>query len=126
MADLLPPVPIGTPASAPAVWSDWYNRLRNQINGGLAVLWAQIDKSGSHLSDLSTRAHSELTSILGSGSYHLTQTAASRMEGYTSSTVDPTTADVAVGAWVVWRNTSSGVVQLWCNNNGTMKSVALA
>jgi hypothetical protein len=45
---------------------------------------------------------------------------------YTSAASDPTTTTITNGNWQVHRNTTSGVVKLWANNNGTLVSVALA
>ncbi len=42
-----------------------------------------------------------------------------------ASTADPGTANVPSGSWAVWKNTTSGVVKLWVNDNGTMKSVTI-
>jgi Pectate lyase superfamily protein len=39
---------------------------------------------------------------------------------------DPTTTDIPSGKFMVWKNTGSGVVKLWYNDGGVMKSVALA
>lgn len=43
-----------------------------------------------------------------------------------SSASDPATTDITSGAFGVWKNTGSGVVKLWVNDGGTMKSVTLA
>jgi len=45
---------------------------------------------------------------------------------YKSQAADPTTANLVSGYWQVYRNTTTGVVKLWANNNGTMVSVALS
>lgn len=37
----------------------------------------------------------------------------------------PTTADVRINQWAIYKNTSLGTVRLWANDNGTMKSVQL-
>ncbi len=47
-----------------------------------------------------------------------------------TSSVNPTTNDVAVNSWIIWKNTNGGgagvpQVRLWVNDNGTMKSVTL-
>ena len=44
----------------------------------------------------------------------------------TEIAANPTTADVAINTWAIFRNTSTGAVELWANNNGTMVKVALA
>jgi hypothetical protein len=42
-----------------------------------------------------------------------------------SQTTDPGTLGVPNGTWGVWKNTTSGVVKLWVNDGGTMKSVTI-
>lgn len=43
---------------------------------------------------------------------------------YAQST-DPGTAGVPSGTWSIWKNTTSGVVKLWVNDGGVMKSVTI-
>jgi hypothetical protein len=38
---------------------------------------------------------------------------------------DPALAEIYVNTWAIYKNTSTGAVKLWCNDNGTLKSVAL-
>jgi hypothetical protein len=45
---------------------------------------------------------------------------------YATGAADPTTTTLTNGNWQVYRNTTSGIIRLWANNNGTMVSVALA
>jgi hypothetical protein len=42
-----------------------------------------------------------------------------------ASTTDPGTAGVPDGTWAVWKNTTSGLVKVWANDGGVMKSVTL-
>jgi len=44
---------------------------------------------------------------------------------YASGTADPTTTTITNGNWQVYRNTTTGVVRLWANNNGTLVSMTL-
>lgn len=44
---------------------------------------------------------------------------------YYSAAADPGTAGVPNGTWSVWKNTTSGQVRVWANDNGVMKSVLL-
>ena len=44
---------------------------------------------------------------------------------YFSSPVDPGPAGVPSGTWGVWLNTTSGVLKLWANQGGVMKSTTL-
>lgn len=42
-----------------------------------------------------------------------------------AATSDPGVAGVPNGSWAVWLNTTSGVMTLWANQNGVLKSVTL-
>ena len=42
-----------------------------------------------------------------------------------AQTTDPGTTGVPNGTWNVWKNTTSGIVKLWVNDNGVMKSVTI-
>lgn len=44
---------------------------------------------------------------------------------FNASTGDPGTTGVPNGTWSVWKNTTSGVVTLWVNDGGVMKSVVI-
>jgi hypothetical protein len=86
MAQILPPPPIEEPAGS-FTWVDWYNRLRNLING-VNIAWASIDKAGSNLSDLQTRQHNSLQSIQGGALndwFHLTSAQATEATNARSS-----------------------------------------
>lgn len=78
----LPPPPIGTPANSYA-WQDWYIKLGEQVSS-IQVTWAQLDKSGSSLSDIVTRPHSSLQSLQGGTPgeyYHLTSAQVTKVNG---------------------------------------------
>lgn len=42
-----------------------------------------------------------------------------------AATTDPGTANVPNGTWAIWKNTTTGVVKLWVNDGGVMKSVSI-
>lgn len=42
------------------------------------------------------------------------------------STINPTTADIPSGTWLVWKNTSLGEVRIWTHDGGVLKSVLLS
>ena len=87
MAQILPPPPIEEPAGS-FTWVDWYNRLRNLINGVNNIAWASIDKTGSNLSDLQTRQHNSLQAIQGGALndwFHLTSAQATEATNARSS-----------------------------------------
>lgn len=73
MAILIPPPPRGGDES---IQQDWFIRIRNAINKlGSSITWAILDKTGSKLTDIETRNHSNLQNIQGGSStehYHLT------------------------------------------------------
>lgn len=37
---------------------------------------------------------------------------------------DPTTSDISVGQWAVYKNTVTGVIMMYVNDGGTIKRVA--
>lgn len=43
-----------------------------------------------------------------------------------SSLIDPTTTDIPVNSFRLWKNTTSGDVKFWVNDGGTLRSVALS
>ncbi len=123
----LPPPPTKD-ASGSFAWIDWYNKLHAYLNNAGTIAWTSIDKSGSSLGDLQTRAHANLQSVAGTGSSHLSTTEAARVTitmSLQSKVGNPTTTDITASNWALYKNTTSGVVSLWVNDAGTMKSVAL-
>jgi len=67
----LPPAPRDDNVEAR---TDWFNRVREALSRLSASLtWANIDKTGSKLTDIETRNHSDLQNIQG-GTYHLSST----------------------------------------------------
>lgn len=86
----LPPAPINVSDNNSFVWLEWYRKLRDYLGTSGNVPWAVVNKAGSNLNELSTRAHSSLQSIQGgtSGSYyHLTRAlAGSKVHDFASIT----------------------------------------
>lgn len=66
----LPPLPWGSLDFKDPQWQDWFKALRNYVVT-TGVSWDGINFTGSALSDIQTRPHSALQTILGSGAYHL-------------------------------------------------------
>lgn len=74
MAGGLPPPPTRA-ESGDFLWVDWYNKLNNLLNTGGVVAWTSINFSGSSISDIQSRDHSQLTGLQGGTAgeyYHLT------------------------------------------------------
>lgn len=123
-------MPVGTPPGS-AYWNQWYEQLRNLINSGsVYTTWANINFTGSNITSIVTRLHNSLQSIQGgsAGDYqHLTtaQVGTLGLLTMTSQSADPSTSDVAANTAKLYKNTTSGLVKLWVNDGGTMKSVQL-
>lgn len=75
MADIIPPSPVGGQFGS-YQWQDWYFKIRKAINDAASIAWSQItDFTGSNLTSLATRNHSDLQSLQGGivgEYYHLT------------------------------------------------------
>lgn len=71
MAIIIPPPPTKAEQND-RVWTDWFVRLQQILSSTSGIAWALVDKTGSALSDIASRNHSELTSVLGPGNYHVT------------------------------------------------------
>ena len=124
----LPPPPIRGEAGD-FVWTSWQNNLYRTLQAPAAITWTTVDKAGSSIADLVNHDHAVLTNKLGTGAYHISSTEASRVTAtmtVTSSASDPTTGNIAAGNWALYKNTTSGLLKLWANDGGTMKSVLLA
>ena len=93
MSNKLPPSPVGSPPGS-GYWNDWYEKLRTLVNGtGLAVLWANIDFTGSNITSILVRLHNTLQGIQGGtvGEYnHLTNAQLAVISGMTKTTGSPT------------------------------------
>lgn len=70
--------------------------------------------------DLSTGTHQGGNSYVGNYNYPF------KGFGSRRKTTDPTNTDLANGAFQVYKNETTGVVKLWFNDAGTMKSVTLS
>lgn len=147
MATILPPTPVGVPPGH-SFWNDWYEKLRTLINSGtITTLWTSLDFTASNITDIASRAHNNLQSIQGGSAgdyYHITSAEVGRIPDTTqyshlltttqydratsvlSKSSDPTTSDIGSSQWAIYKNTTSGLVKLWANDGGTMKSVLLA
>ena len=72
----LAPVPLNDIRSLPYPFQDWLRQLRNHVGSSAGLVpWANVDKTGSTLTDIVTRLHNALQSIQGGTSgeyYHLT------------------------------------------------------
>jgi hypothetical protein len=71
------PPPYADLKNLPNSFQMWYLRVKDYTNSiaSAVIPWAQVDKSGSNLTDLTTRNHNDLTNIFGGGTadyYHLT------------------------------------------------------
>lgn len=128
MAGRPPPPPVKSEPGSFA-WGTWYNDLYNYLITTGLVAWSSVSKTGANLSDLPTREHASLQSVAGTGSSHLSTTEAARVTvtmTMQSSASDPTTANITASNWAIYKNTTSGLVKLWVNDAGTMRSVTIS
>jgi hypothetical protein len=124
----LPPPPVRGQAGD-FVWTAWQNNLYKSLSNPASITWTTVDKAGSSIADLANHDHALLTNQLGTGSYHMSSTEAARVTAamsITSAAADPTTTNITAGNWALYKNTTSGLLKLWANDGGTMKSVLLA
>jgi len=73
---LKPPPPPTKSEPGSFLWMDWYRSLYDFLTSAGSIAWNQINFAGSNLTDIATRLHSSLQSILGTGSYHISATEA--------------------------------------------------
>jgi hypothetical protein len=84
MAIIIPPPPTNA-QQGDRVWTDWYVKLQQILSSTAGIAWALVDKTGSALSDLASRNHSELTSIAGTGVNHISNGEAAVVTAVTAS-----------------------------------------
>lgn len=101
MATKLPPQPVGVPPGH-SFWNDWYEKIRDAFNSGqVATTWANIDFSGSNITDIVSRSHENLQGLQGgtAGEHnHLTNaqhTTLTSLPTIASGTYTPTLTGVA-------------------------------
>lgn len=124
----LPPPPVRGQAGD-FVWTAWQNSLYKSLSNPGSITWATVDKAGSSIADLANKDHALLTNKLGTGAYHVSATEAARVTttmSINSAAADPTTTNITTGNWAIYKNTTSGLLKLWANDSGTLRSVLLA
>jgi hypothetical protein len=94
---------------------------------GTQPLGALISAQGTGV-DISARSFSTGSAGPGAGAMTLVGTSITGLiaANYVTGSSDPTTTTITNGNYQVHRNTTSGQIRLWANNNGTMVSVALS
>lgn len=97
MATQLPPPPVGAAQDSRA-WTSWYSQLQVILTTASGLVWSLIDKTGSRLSDIQTRPHSDLTGILGTGPYHMTSNEATTVTNVNNNGHAGLTAIAGTGA----------------------------
>lgn len=146
MAGGLPPPPTRAD-SGDFAWIAWQNSLYQLLSTTGNISWELVNKAGSSIADLQNKSHALLTSIQGTGAYHISASEAANVTALpvaasilttgnyaTNNIVDntvktkagvPTTMDIAAGKWAIYKDTSGGTVKLYANDGGTIKSVTL-
>jgi hypothetical protein len=73
MASGLPPPPLKDSTDSFS-WLDWFNKLYKYVNTAGTIAWANLNFSGSNITDIQTRQHNSLQSFQGGQAgeyYHL-------------------------------------------------------
>lgn len=102
-----------------------HNSLQS-LQGGAAGEYYHL--TAAQYAALTAGPHNTLAGLQGgvpTEYYHLTLTQQTRVAGFISAAADPTAANIASGQWALYKNTTSGLVKLWVNDGGTLKSVTL-
>jgi hypothetical protein len=127
MAGGLPPPPTRS-ADGSFAWVSWYNQLYALLSTSGSISWALVNKAGSSIADVVNRNHGLLTSILGTGSYHVSSTEAARITAtyqVNSKAGAPTTSDITSGNWAIYKDTGVGTTKIYINDGGTIKASAV-
>jgi hypothetical protein len=66
-------------------WVAWYNQLYTLLSTTGSVAWTQINKAGSSIADLQNHNHGLLTSILGTGENHISDSEATTLTALNTS-----------------------------------------
>ena len=114
-----------TGSNITSIASRAHNDLQS-IQGGAAGEYFHL--TAAQYAALTAGPHNNLSGLQGGTAgqyYHLTQTQHTRATSFISQTTDPTTTDIPANEWALYKNTTSGVLKLWANDGGTLKSVTL-
>ena len=87
-------------------------------NASGANYYVNLGNSGSHFA-VTLAGGSDVFGVDSSG------VVTANSYSFRSGSADPTTSDIPSGSCVVWKNTTTPSRKLWCNDGGTLYSVAL-
>ena len=83
----IPPPPVTSEDKT--IWNNWYVAVKDAINSLRADLaWANLDFTGSNITDIMSRSHQDLTSLQGGSvgeRYHLTSTQATAIASFNAT-----------------------------------------
>jgi len=104
-----------------------HNNLQS-IQGGTTGQFYHL--TAAQYAALTAGPHNDLAGLQGGTAteyYHLTATEHTNLQTnlMISQAADPTTAQLTASRWRIYKNTTSGLVKLWVNDGGTLKSVTL-
>jgi hypothetical protein len=132
MAGGLPPPPIRA-ANGDFAWTAWYSQLYSLLSTTGSVSWSLVNKAGSSIADLANHNHGLLTSILGTGAYHISSAEATNVTALPAAALivtnafktkagAPTTTDITAGNWAIYKDTGAGTTKIYINDGGTIKA----
>ena len=126
MAQLLPPIPKEPLTPDSHIWRDWFNNLRNILIGAIqgVVSWASINFTGSNITDIVTRRHSDLQGLQGGTAgqyYHLT---AAQITGLGTVTNVTGSGNIASSGGATPNITFTGVLPIASGGSGATSFTA--
>lgn len=85
----LPPLPWGQLEFNSPEWQQWFSELRTYLQAS-GIPWADLNFTGSSLSDIAERRHNQLTSVLGDGQLHVSSSQLAVLQSVVSGNYTPT------------------------------------
>ena len=83
--------------------------------------------AGQNIMSFRNAANAEVAGVDANGRFTMPglSVTGSVSSGWVSGTEDPTTANIPTGTSVMWKNTTTGTLRLYANDNGTLKYLTL-
>ena len=119
MAAILPPIPPNSDVQS-AIWRDWFNKLRALLNttAGSTTSFTALDFTGSDITSIVARSHTDLQSLNSTNYYHLTSVQYTDLVGGGSNTLHYHATDRALS------NATGTLIIANGGTNGTATPIA--
>lgn len=87
LLDTIPDEPLTPTIDMTPRWRLFFEQFQMMLGRIGGIIWAQINKKGSRLSDIETRPHSDLQDVQGNGVLHVSPEEKARWDAAGSSNV---------------------------------------